>query len=174
MYTDAFPLYLNWYPSSTKVILPKTQPPVSKGRIAFTSRNDLGEGIAALLAKGLKAYPSIQPKTDKRIILLTSKSTPTLEDITQAIDQARGTNTPIEYLEPNEWIAESARDDVGNKPKAWFEARLVVVQGFNQGDAETVDDTLTTLLGRTPESGVEAVRRLLKEDRDFTWHQNHM
>lgn len=174
MYTDAFPLYLNWYPSSTKVLLPKTQPPVSEGRIAFTSRDDLGEGIAALLAKGLDAYPSIQPKTDKRIILLTSKATSTLESIAQAIDQARRTKTPIEYLEPNEWIAESARDDVGNKPKAWFEARLVVVEGFNQGDAETVDDTLTTLLERTPESGSEGVKRMLKEDRDFTWHQNHM
>ena len=71
-------------------------------------------------------------------------------------------------------ISESAKDDVGRKPKAWFEARLVVVEGFNQGDAETIDGTLATLLGRTPERGFDAVQRLLRSDPDFTWHQNHM
>jgi len=174
VYTDAFPLYLNWYPTSTKVFLPNTQPPVSEGRIAFTSRDELGEGMAALMAKGLDAFPSIKPMTDNNIVLLTSQSTNTLEDLVHAISQARGTETPIEYLEPSEWIDASAKDDMGRKPRAWFEARLVVLEGFNQGDAETVDDTLATLLGRTPETGFKGVQRLLTEDSDFTWHQNHM
>ena len=174
VYTDAFPLYLNWYPTSTKVFLPNTQPPVSEGRIAFTSRDELGEGMAALMAKGLDAFPSIKPMTDNNIVLLTSQSTNTLEDLVHAISQARGTETPMEYLEPSEWIDASAKDDMGRKPRAWFEARLVVLEGFNQGDAETVDDTLATLLGRTPETGFKGVQRLLTEDSDFTWHQNHM
>jgi len=174
IYTDAFPLYLNWYPSSTKVLLPYTQPPVSEGRIAFTSRDELGEGMATLMAKGLDAFPSIKPKTDKNIILLTSQATNTLQDLVRAISQAKGVNTPIEYLGPSEWIAASAKDDVGNKPQAWFEARLVVLEGFNQGQAETIDDSLATLLGRTPETGFDAVQRLLREDGGFTWHQNHM
>jgi hypothetical protein len=173
IYTDAFPLYLNWYPSSTKVLLPNTQPPVSEGRIAFTSRDELGEGMAAFLAKGLDAFPSIKPKTDKNIVLLTSQATHTLEELVQAISQAKGAETPIEYLEPGEWIAASAKDDVGNKAKAWFEARLVVLEGFNQGEAEVVDDALATVLGRTPETGFEGVQRLLREDSGFTWHQNH-
>lgn len=174
IYTDAFPLYLNWYPSSTKVLLPNTQPPVSEGHIAFTSRDELGEGIAALMAKGIDAFPSIKPKTDKNILLLTSQATNTLEDLVHAISQAKGAKTPIEYLEPSEWIAASAKDDVGNKPRAWFEARLVVLEGFNQGEAEVVDDSLATLLGRTPETGFDGVQRLLREDIGFTWHQNHM
>jgi hypothetical protein len=174
VYTDAFPLYLNWYPSSEKVLFPITEPPVSEGRVAFTSRDELGAGIAALMAQGLDAFPSIKPKTDKNILLLTSQSTSTLEDLTRAISQARGTELPIEYLEADEWITESARDDVGRKPKAWFEARLVVLEGFNRGDAEVVDDTLTTLLGRAPENGFDGVLRLLKSDAGFTWHQNHM
>jgi hypothetical protein len=174
VYTDAFPLYLNWYPSSEKVLFPVTEPPVSEGRVAFTSRDELGEGIAALMAKGLDAFPSIKPKTDKNILLLTSRATSTLEDLTRAISQARGNELPIEYLEPGEWITESARDDIGRKPKAWFEARLVVVEGFNRGDAEVVDDTLATLLGRVPENGYDGVLRLLKNDAGFTWHQNHM
>lgn len=130
--------------------------------------------MAALMAKGLDAFPSIKPKTDQNILLLTSQATNTLEDLVHAISQVKGTETPIEYLGPAEWITESAKDDVGRKPKAWFEARLVVVEGFNQGDAETVDDTLATLLGRTPETGFDAVQRLLRSDPDFTWHQNHM
>ena len=174
VYTDAFPLYLNWYPSSTKVLLPNTQPPVSEGRIAFTSRDELGEGIAALMAKGLDAFPTVKPRTDKNILLLTSQETDTLEHLVHAISKARGTETPIEYLEPGEWIAASAKDDVGKKPRAWFEARLVVLEGFNHGDAETVDDTLATLLGRTPETGFDGVQRLLRDDDGFTWHQNHM
>ena len=174
IYTDAFPLYLNWYPSSTKVLLPNTQPPVSAGQIAFTSRDELGEGMAALMAKGLDAFPSIEPKTNKNIILLTSQTTNTLEDLVHAISQAKGSETPIEYLEPSEWIAASAKNDVGNKPRAWFEARLVVLEGFNQGEAEIVDDALATLLERTPEMGIDGVQRLLREDGGFTWHQNHM
>jgi len=174
IYTDAFPLYLNWYPTSTKVLLPNTQPPVSEGRIAFTSRDELGEGMATLMAKGLDAFPSIKPKTDKNIILLTSQATNTLEDLVHAVSQAKSVETPIEYLEPGDWIVASAKDDVGNKPKTWFEARLVVLQGFNQGQAETIDDALATLLGRTPETGFDAVQRSLREDGGFTWHQNHM
>ena len=174
IYTDAFPLYLNWYPSSTKVLLPNTLPPVSEGRIAFTSRDELGEGVATLMAKGIDAFPTIKPKTDKNILLLTSQATNTLEDLVHAISQAKGAETPIEYLEPSEWIAASAKDDVGNKPRAWFEARLVVLEGFNQGEAEVVDDSLATLLGRTPETGFDGVQRLLREDGGFTWHQNHM
>lgn len=142
--------------------------------MAFTSRDDLGEGIATLMAKGLSAFPSIKPKTDKNILLLTSQKTDTLESLVHAISQARGTELPIEYLSAGEWITESARDDVGRKPEAWFEARLVVVEGFNQGDAEVRDDSLAILLGRTPEKGFDGVLRLLRDDSEFTWHQNHM
>lgn len=174
IYTDAFPLYLNWYPSSTKVLLPNLQPPVSQGKIAFTSRDELGEGIATLMAKGgPAAFPSIKPKTDKNILLLTSVDVDTLEDIVHAISEAKGAELPIEYLEPERWITESAKDDVGGKQRGWFEARAAVFEGFNQGDAEVVDPALGTLLGRRPERGIDGVRRLLREDPGFTWHQNH-
>jgi len=178
IYTDAFPLYLNWYPSSTKVLLPDLQPPVSQGKIAFTSRGELGEGIATLIAKGgPAAFPSINPKTDKNIVLLTGVDVDTLEDIARAISDAKK-GTPealrVEYLEPEQWVAESARDDEGGKQRGWFEARLAVLEGFNRGDAEVVDLALGTLLGRRPERGVEGVRRLVRGDPGFTWHQNHV
>lgn len=174
IYTDAFPLHLNWYPSTAKVLLPNIQPPVSEGRVAFTSRDELGEGIAALLAKGLGAYPSIVPKTDKNIVLLTSLDTDTLEDLVRAVSRAKGEDLKMEYLEPELWIEELARDDEGGKPRAWFEARLTVLESFSKGEDEAVDGALATLLGRRPERGTVGVERLVRENPEFKWHQNHM
>jgi hypothetical protein len=175
IYTDAFPLYLNWYPSSTKILLPTLQPPVSQGKIAFTSRDELGEGIAVLIARGGPgAFPSVVPKTDKNILLLTSADVDTLEDVVHALSGVKGEDVPIEWLEPERWIEESARDDVGGKPRGWFEARLKVLEGFNRGEAEVMDSALGVLLGRRPARGVEGVRRGGGGDRGFTWHQNHV
>lgn len=142
--------------------------------IAFTSRDELGEGIAALVTKGIDAFPSIKPKTRKNIILLTSEEAQNLQSIVEALGQARGKSLPIEYLEPQQWIEASAKDDQGGKPLAWFEARLVVLEGMNNGDGAIVDPALATLLGRRPENGIEGVARLIKVEPDFTWHQNHM
>ena len=123
IYTDAFPLYLNWYPSSTKILLPKLEPPVSWGKIAFASRDELGEGIAVLIAKGgPAAFPSIVPRTDKNIILLTGAYVDSLEDMAHALVEAhKGSELRIEWLDdPEHWIEESARDDVGGKQRGWF------------------------------------------------------
>lgn len=74
IYADAFPLYLNWYPSLNSVLLPQNSPPVSMGMIAFTSRNELGEGMATLITKGLRGFPSIQSKTRKTSFSSPAKS----------------------------------------------------------------------------------------------------
>lgn len=173
LYTDAFPLILNWYPSSRSVLFPVLTPPVSTSKVAFTTRDELAEGIATLLAKGLSAFPAIKPQTENNIIPLTAGSTVSLTDIVDAINKGRGTSIPIEYLSPEDWITASATDDVGGKGRAWFEARLVWVQGVVDGDAELVDPALEILLGRKPETGVRAVKRLLTEGSQYTWHQNH-
>lgn len=174
VYTDAFPLSLNWYPSSTSVLLPKITPPVEQGRIAWTSRDELGEAMATLLSMGVEAFPNIQPRTEKNIILLTGTETAPLTDLIDAINTARGTNLSVEIVDPQEWIDACTQDDEGGKPKAWFEARLVFMQGVCDGDAAVTDPAMETLLGRTPETGPQAVERLLKENPEYTWHQNHM
>ena len=173
MQANAKPRFLNWYPSSKSVLLPKIQPPVSESKIAFASREELGEGMATLLAKGLSALPAIKPQTDKNIILLTGPKAESLVDLIDAINTARGTDIPVEILEPQEWIDACAKDDEGGKGRPWFEARLVFTQGVCDGDAELLDPAFETLLGRRPESGTESVRRLLKENPAYTWHQNH-
>lgn len=173
VYADAFPLFLNWYPSSKSVLLPKIEPPVMESQIAFASRKELGEVIATLLAKGLSAFPAVKPQTEKNIVLLTGPKAESLVDLVRAINTARKTEIPVEYLEPGDWIETCAKDDEGGKGRAWFEARLVFTQGVCDGDAALVDRAFETILGRRPETGTETVKKLLEADPDYTWHQNH-
>ena len=173
LYADAFPLFLNWYPSTKAILLPEITPPVTESKIAFASRDELGEAMATLLARGLQDFPSIKPQTDKNIILLTGPKAESLVDLVGAINRGRKTDIAVEYLQPREWIETCAKHDEGGKGQGWFEARLVFTQGVCNGDAELVDPALMTLLGRRPESGTESVERLVRENRDYTWHQNH-
>jgi hypothetical protein len=90
-------------------------------------------------------------------------------------ESKNGTELRIEWLEPEQWIEASAKDDVGGKQRGWFEARLKVFEGFCRGEAEVVDSALEVLLGRRPERGVDGVRRLVGGGGEggYTWHQNH-
>ncbi|EME81687.1 uncharacterized protein MYCFIDRAFT_120462, partial [Pseudocercospora fijiensis CIRAD86] len=170
VYADAFPLFLNWYPESEEVLMPNIQPAVEEGRIAFTSREELGEVIAKVLVEGLGG---IQPRGERRIVLLTAMRTYSLLEIVEVIGEVRGRRVKVRYLEPEEWIRESAKGDIGGKSEAWFQARLVFFQGICNGDAEVTDSAMMTLLGREPETGVQTVKRLLKQNPEYRWHQNH-
>lgn len=130
--------------------------------------------MATLLAKGFATFPSIKPQTEKNIVLLTGPKAESLIELVDAINRGRKTDIPIVYLAPEAWIDACTKDDVGGKPRAWFEARLVYTEGVIAGDGELVDAALETLLGRRPETGTEAVERFVRENSEYTWHQNHM
>ena len=153
--------------------MPNIDPPVTESRIAFAARDELGEAMATLLAKGFEAFPSIKPQTVKNIVLLTGPKAESLVDLVEAVNRGRKTEVQVEYLEPQAWIDASAEDDIGRKGRGWFEARLGFTQSVSEGDAELVDPSLETLLGRRPETGTEAVERLVRDDPGYTWHQNH-
>ena len=155
------------------MLLPSITPPVTGSKIAFASREELGEAMATLLAKGLAAFPTVKSQTDKNIILLTGPKAESLVDLVDAINSARKTIIPVEYLQPQDWIEACAKDDEGGKGRPWFEARLVFTQGICDGDAELVDPALETLLGRRPETGTGTVESLVKANPGYTWHQNH-
>lgn len=94
--------------------------------------------------------------------------------LVSSIRLAANLELPIRYASPDNWIAKSGTADEGGKPRAWFEARLIFMQGIAEGDANTTSEALTALLGRCPESGMEAVERIVRADPAYTWHQNHM
>lgn len=172
VYADAFPLFLNWYPESKAIRLPKLDPPVSKGQLALTSREELGEGMASLFTKGIEAYPTIKPRGERKIVLLTAAEAGTFVDIADAINSSRESKQTVEYLEPADWVEAATKDDLGGKSRAWFESRLVWFQEMCKGALETTDIALETLLGRRPLTGVELVKQLVGRDGQYTWHQN--
>jgi len=183
VYADAFPLFLNWYPNDTKVILPALSPPVTAAHVAFASRDDLGEAIATILAHSqaeslASSFPDVKPQGQKKILLLTGLEAQTYIDLVGAIDQARPSHRKleIEFLEPQEFVQISAQDDQGGKPVGWFETRIHFFESVIAGDGETVDPALELLLGRRPETGTEAVERLVRDagEKGYFWHQNHM
>lgn len=127
--------------------------------MAFTSRDELGEAMTVLMAKGgLDAFPSIVPRTEKNIILLSSLDTDWL----------------VEYLVVREWATKSMDEDEGGKWRESFEARVKVLESFNKGDGEVVDDALASLLGRRPERGVDGEERLIRANPECRLHQNHV
>jgi len=79
--------------------------------------------MAALLAKGLAAYPSIIPQTDRKIILLTGPVAEPFSALVEAINRGRGTDIRIEFLEPEAWVAAQAKNDEGGR----------VLRGFGRG-----------------------------------------
>lgn len=172
VYADAFPLFLNWYPESEAIHLPKLDPPVSQGRLALTSRDELGEGVANLLAQGIEAYPSIKPRGERKIVLLTAAETCTFVDVAEAINNARSVKIPVQYLDSAEWVEAAVKDDLGGKSRAWFESRLVMFREMCKGALSITDAALETLLDREPLSGVQMVRYLVSGDGEYTWHQN--
>ncbi|KAI9802300.1 MAG: hypothetical protein M1833_001806 [Piccolia ochrophora] len=75
IYADCFPVLMNWYPSSTEVLLP------ADGPIAFASRAELAEATAQLRLK--------EPPTEDRV-LLTGPRTHSLADLVKIMQRVTG------------------------------------------------------------------------------------
>lgn len=159
LYTDAFPIFMGWYPSTSTVYLP------SDGPIAFTLRDELGEANARLMIRG--GY-------DKQIVLLTAQEPVTFSEIVDLINETTGRNVQVKFVSPEEFVQLKGANDEGGKPEAFFRKLLSWYEAIAQGDAGTTDPLMTEVLGREPVSPREAIRGLLKGNRDYEWHQNYV
>ncbi|KAJ5995316.1 hypothetical protein N7481_002293 [Penicillium waksmanii] len=157
-YTDAFPVFMGWYPSSSAVYLP------SDGPVAFTLRDELGEATARLMVRG--GY-------DKEIVLLTAQETITFREIVEVINETTGRSVRLEIVSPDDFVKLKAADDEGGKSEAFFQSILSWYDSISKGEVGTTDPLMTELLGRPPVGARDAIRGLLKE-RDYEWHQNYV
>ncbi|KAB8263618.1 hypothetical protein BDV32DRAFT_110749 [Aspergillus pseudonomiae] len=158
VYTDAFPVFLNWYPDSTTVPLP------CDGPMAMTLRSELGEATARLMIAG---------GHENEIVLLTAEDTIRPSEIVDIINATTGRQVQFQRVSPEEYIQTYAGNDKGGKPKTFFEKTLTWYEGIEKGELVTTHPLMRELLGREPTKPREAIRGLLANP-DYTWHQNHV
>ncbi|KAJ5491964.1 hypothetical protein N7453_010061 [Penicillium expansum] len=153
LYTDAFPIFMGWYPSTSTVYLP------SDGPIAFTLRSELGEANARLM---------IQGGHDREIVLLTAQQTITFSEIVDLINETTGRDVQFKLVSPEEFVRLKTADDEGGKSEGFFQALL------SWGETSTIDPLMAQVLDRQPVPPREAIRAFLTENRDYEWHQNYV
>ena len=158
IYAEAFPLFLNYYPSTQILRLP------ADGPVAYASRAELAEATANLMIVG--GY-------EMEAVLLTGPKAVTLADLVETINDVTGREITIEKMPIDKYAKESAESDEGGKTEWWFKKRISWYDGLDGGDGKAVDPLMERLLGRKPKDGTEVVRQILAADPDYTWHQNY-
>lgn len=149
---------MGWYPSTERVYL------TSDGPVAFTLRAELGEANARLMIRG---------GHDREIVLLTAQQTVSFADIVDVINETTGRQVQVELVSPEEFVRIKAAEDVGGKPEAFFQKLVTWYDAIAKGDAGVTDSLMADLLEREPTPAREAIRALLRENRDYEWHQNY-
>ncbi|PYH43900.1 putative NmrA-like family protein [Aspergillus saccharolyticus JOP 1030-1] len=176
LYTEAFPLFLNWYPSSTTLYLPIPTGHTPEGlehsqRVTFTSRQELGHATARLLLRGGAAYKN-------QIVVLSAREAVSFHQIVEYINEARAAAgrepVRVEFVGPEEFVQRNAADDEGGKARGFFEGLLSWHEGIARGEAVVEDGLMAEVLGREPTPASVRIRELLREvGGEYTWHQNY-
>ncbi|KAJ5558220.1 hypothetical protein N7535_008435 [Penicillium sp. DV-2018c] len=159
LYTDAFPIFMGWYPKTETVYLPWDGP------VAFTLRSELGEANARLMIRG--GY-------DREIVLLTAQQTITFSEIVDVINETTGRNVQLKIVSPEEFVQLKSADDEGGKSESFFSALISWYESISKGEASIIDPLMMDLLGREPTPPREAIRALLTENQNYEWHQNYV
>lgn len=157
LYTEAFPLLMGWYPTTSTVTLP------SDGPVAFTLRSELSKATARLMIRG--GY-------DRQIVVLNAQQNITFAEIVDVINETTGRQVQFEIVSPEKYL-EVKETDEGNKPASFFNMFLSWYDAIKDGELGVIDPLMEDVLGRAPVSPKDAIRQLLEEDRDFKWHQNY-
>lgn len=172
IYTDAFPVFIFWYPDTHTVYL------TADGPVAFSSRAELGEATARLM---LRDPETLSGYLRDNIALLTAEKTYTLSDVVSAVRRATGTEIRVQNVSretyPDTLAAEDAKPGHGGKSRAFFEYWVTIVDGIAQGEATTTSPLMRELLGREPRDAMGHVEELVREGMGkggYTWHQNYV
>ncbi|OOF91599.1 hypothetical protein ASPCADRAFT_510003 [Aspergillus carbonarius ITEM 5010] len=162
VYTDAFPVFMNWYPSTTTLYLPVN----ANGKIAFTLRSELAEATAKLMMQG---------GHENEIVLLTANESIRFSEIVKIIQERTGREVTVEWVDPETYVRVNAETDEGGKQEGFFRQLVGWYEGIGKGELETTDGLMGRVLGREPVGARRAVRELLEgvEGGEYTWHQNY-
>ncbi|KAE8378651.1 hypothetical protein BDV26DRAFT_261292 [Aspergillus bertholletiae] len=158
VYTEAFPVFLNWYPDSTTVPLP------TDGPMAFTLRSELGEATARLMIAG---------GHENEIVLLTSGDTIRPSEIVDVINRTTGRQVKFERVSSEEYVQNYGENDKGKKSKVFFQKTSTWYEGIEKGELATTHPLMRELLGREPTKPRDAIQGLLLQNPNYTWHQNY-
>ncbi|RAH73944.1 putative NmrA-like family protein [Aspergillus aculeatinus CBS 121060] len=190
LYTEAFPLYFNWYPTTKTIILP--QPPTTTTttqsattdpaelahtqRITFTSREELGHATARLLLRGGAGYRD-------QIVVLSARETLSFQQIVDLINAHHcqdSRKVGVEFVPAAEYVARNAADDEGGKAAGFFEAMVSWHEGIAKGEAVVDSEGLMAeVLGREPTPALVRIEELLRGAKGqggqggYVWHQNY-
>ncbi|KAJ6145009.1 hypothetical protein N7470_008904 [Penicillium chermesinum] len=133
LYADAFPVFMNWYPSTSTVYLS------GDGPIAFTLRDELGEATARLMIHG---------GHDREIVLLTAQETITYTEIVDLINETTGRQVRVKTVPPEEFVKLQSTNDEGGKSAAFFSRLTSWNDAIAKGEAQSTDPLMEELLGR--------------------------
>ncbi|KAK7530945.1 NmrA-like family protein [Phyllosticta citribraziliensis] len=153
IYTDAFPVFLNWYPTDPNqtLFLP------SNGAASFALREELGEATAKLLMRG---------GFENQIVALTGPRAVRFSEIVDVINETTGRKIRIEYVGDGEYVRRNVEGDEGGKGKDFYWNWVTLFQAFREGKMANVSTLMEELLGRRPKDGLEGVRGLLEKNKD--------
>ena len=112
---------------------------------------------------------------ENEIVLLTGPRTYTLADTVDMINEVTGRKVTIDFVDQADYVSNATALDnnQGRKPRGFYEAWVSLLAGLKQGEAATVSPLMGELLGRTPKDGKELIMEFLKENPNYTWHQNY-
>lgn len=158
VYAEAFPVFINWYPDTTAVQLP------ADGEIAWTRRTELGEATARIMIRG--GY-------ENQTVLFTSEETITTKELVDILNETTSRQVKFEIVSSEEYVRVNGANDQGGKPQAFFEMVATWWEDIAKGELRTTDGLMRDVLGREPTKPRDAIKQLLAENRDYTWHQNY-
>src|SRR5271154_5488067 len=151
--------------------------------MAITGRDELAEATAKIMLKAddvAESGPTADGKKwkEKELVLFTAPRTYTFRDIVDFINEATCRNVGFSVVGRDEYLERAVEDDNqhgGGKPRAFWEKRISWFEGVSvHRDGETVSGEMEEVLGRRPKDGKEVIMELLRQNRDYTWHQNYV
>ncbi|KAE8339538.1 hypothetical protein BDV24DRAFT_135763 [Aspergillus arachidicola] len=154
IYAEAFTVFLDWYPKKTTVTLP------ADGEVAFTSRPELGEATARIMIRG--GY-------ENQIVLFTAEETITAKELVDVINDSTGRQVKLNLVSPEEYLDTHSIHDQRGKPREHFEWIATVWDEITKGSLRTIHPLMHEILGREPTKPRDAVRKLLTDNRDYTF-----